>query len=663
MQTTYQQVQEILSQGNASLAEDKLRQLLQIKPKNIDFLSLLGRSLMMQNKNTEAKLVFKKIIKNKPHTASAFAELARLYLSERQANDAELAAKRAVEIDPTFSEAWHLLGNLLMQRGARKNAKNCFNKAELYDPFREQFIKVLPALHQNQFQQVEKICHEVLKQNKHHPQALYSLAIIAEQTGAFEEAVKILESGLKNAPYHTPMIERLVVNFALSGQLSEAIETAQMLQSIEPDSVRYKMLLASQLANAGRNEESLDYFDQVISLDPDNFNVHLERGHVLRYMGQRADCEAAYRKSLQLEKINGAAYWALAHLKSFRFSEADKINMQRLLDDKNLPKSQVSMASFSLAKYYEDKNDYESAFQYYQRGNQLKSNINITPENYQNIYQDHRVNFTEKTLVHQADPEPSGPTPIFIVGITRSGSTLIEQILASHTLIEGTMELYSLQRTVRRAKLSCVDNGLKYPQEVAKLNAQKLTSLGQSYLDETAIYRTGKPYFIDKLPLNFFDVGLIHMILPQALIIDARRHPLATGLSNYRQHYSQGYDYSYDLGHIGYFYNNYLKMMDHWNKVLPHKVLCVQYENMVLNTEEQVREILNYCKLDFEEQCLKFYENKRLVKTASSEQVRQPMNTKGLQQWRKYEKYLTPLKEALGKDTLERFEQWYKLTH
>ena len=326
---------------------------------------------------------------------------------------------------------------------------------------------------------------------------------------------------------------------------------------------------------------------------------------------------------------------------------------------KSVSKDQRCQAAFALAKGYDNDGDHEQAFRWYRKGNDLRPDIDFSPIKNREFCDTSIAEFDADMLASQADPKPTGPTPIFIVGMPRAGSTLIEQILASHSLIEGTMELMTLpnlERTIRIAGGKKFNKG--YPQSLRKLQSKELAAFGQAYLDETAIYRSSKPYFIDKLPPNFERVGLIHKILPQAIIIDARRHPLDCGLSAYTQHFAGGHEYSYKLEHIGHYFNGYLRFMDHWDKVLPGKVKLVQYENMVRDTENSVREILDHIGVDFEESCLRFFENKRAVKTASSEQVRQPIYTASVGRWRKVSNQLEPLIDSLGEQTMSRFQQY-----
>lgn len=647
---------QLLSTGQPAEAEQLLLNLLKEDATNTEAMALLGHSLQMQGKTLQAVQAFERLVQADVSSFQGYAELAGAYIANKQADLAERAYQRALELNSDFSEAWFFLGNLLMQTNDIQKAKHCFTQAERCDSYRPVFLEVQQALHKNDFHTAEKHCREVLNSHPHHSQALHTLAMLAEQRQAYEQAVNILQRGINYAPYHVSLWEALVKNLGHLGMHKEAISAAQKLQSFDPQQWRFAMLLAVELANAGQFEQSVLAYDQAVSLVPDNANVHLLRGHVLKTLGKREECEQAYRRSLALDKVNGTAYWALADLKSYRFSNEDRQHMQALLDDSAVAPAQAAQAGFALAKAYEDQHDFAHAFALYSKANALRPDVQFVPQDYAQSCSVVKQAFNAQVLSkHAAQPQTEQAVPIFIVGLTRSGSTLLEQILASHSCIEGTMELYCLPHTVRRAELVAKQKKTNYPEVMAQLSAEELLSLGQSYLQETAVFRQGKPYFIDKLPPNFHNVGFIHMILPQAIIIDARRHPLSTCLSNFKQHYAKGYDFSYDLQHLGFYYNQYLAMMDHWDKVLPGKVLCMQYENMVQDTETQIRRLLAHCGLEFEEQCLTFFANKRAVRTASSEQVRQPIYQQGMQQWREFEAYLEPLKAALGEQTLQRF--------
>ena len=650
-------VHALLSEGKARQAEKALRDILKSQKNNEDAQALLGHSLMMQNKNNEAISIFQHLTLQSPQSANAQSELASALLNTGKVDLAEQAFRKAVFIDPYYSDAWHFLGNLLMQKGEFDEGRHCFAQSEQCDPFKSYFEQVKQHIKQQHFHEAEKIARGILQQHPNHPQALHVLAQLAEQNKSYEQAVNILELSLKYSPYHVSLWELFSTNLAHLGLFDKAIIAAENVVKYNANHANAYMLLTTQLANAGKFEQSLSNLDKAIALSPNVANMHIQRGHVLKTLGQRQSCEEAYKTSLTLNKVNGTAYWALADLKSYRFSDNEKRNIKALLHDKNVSKAQAAQAGFALAKHFEDNGEFDQAFKYYQSANSLRPNTNYQARQYQKSCNIVQQNFCEKTLKSSSIKQHQ-VTPIFIVGLTRSGSTLIEQILASHSQVEGTMELYSLPRVVRKIELLAQNRGSSYPKIMSDLTPDELAHFGQLYLDETAIFRTNKPYFIDKMPPNFHNVGLIKMILPHAIIIDARRHPLSTGFSNFKQHFAKGYDFSYSLENIGHYYNCYLALMDYWDEALPNKVLRVQYENMVKHTQAQVEILLRHCGLDFEQSCLDFHKNKRAVRTASSEQVRQPINNKGMQQWLNFEQHLRPLKDALGEDTLLRFEEY-----
>ncbi|MEX0298188.1 MAG: sulfotransferase, partial [Kordiimonas sp.] len=412
----------------------------------------------------------------------------------------------------------------------------------------------------------------------------------------------------------------------------------------------------------GRHDLSLEAAEKsaacLDTTDTELGKIDLLRGHALKILGRRAESEAAYQACIKHTPGNGAGWWGLADLKNYEFTANEISSMQSLAESADDP-AQSCQAAFALGKAFENQGDMVAAFKWYKHANNIRPNTSFNAEKHKAFVKSLSANFKEALLSAQAVDLPKGPTPIFILGLPRSGSTLIEQILASHSEIEGTMELTTLPKLERRIS---IQGGRqfkeKYPHSLKRFTANELAHFGQAYIDETAIYRTDKPYFIDKLPPNYERVGLIHKILPQAIIIDARRNPLDCGYSCYRQHFAAGHEWSYSLEDIATCYNGYLDIMDHWDRVLPGKVTCVQYEDMIRNTEKTVKNLFKRMGLDFEENCLRFFENKRAVRTASSEQVRQPIYTKGMEQWKPLEKQLTPLIESLGDKTMKRFEEF-----
>jgi hypothetical protein len=412
--------------------------------------------------------------------------------------------------------------------------------------------------------------------------------------------------------------------------------------------------------HCGHYEHALESYETAKRLAGDSAGEHgdtdLLRGHVLKILGRYDDGIEAYRASIRRLAGNGAGWWGLADMKTYRFSDDDIAAMREIADDATVKAEQRTQAAFALGKSFEDRERYDEAFAWYRTGNALRTGVIFDPAvQHEGIAEIKRA-FDSEVVNVRASPAPTGPSPIFIVGLPRSGSTLIEQILASHSAIEGTMELATLPNLVRHITIEGGRRKQQYPASMALFTETELSSFGQAYVDDTAMYRTGKPLFIDKLPTNFDKIGLIHKILPQAIVIDARRHPLDCGFSCYKQHFAGGHPFSYDLVHIGHYYNSYLDLMDHWDRVLPGKVLCMHYERVVQETESAVRELLEHCCVAYEDACLRFFENRRPVRTASSEQVRQPIYSKGVSHWKRFERHLEPLIESLGEATLQRFD-------
>jgi len=450
--------------------------------------------------------------------------------------------------------------------------------------------------------------------------------------------------------------------YEVVGNYVAALQQARLLVKIKPDTANY-LALSRTCGHIGDHAGALSSAEKAASLldadSPERGRFDLLRGHALKILGRRAESESAYRESIRHTPDYGAGWWGLADLKNYQFTAEDKQIMEKLVGNNGAAMDQRCQAAFALAKAFENDGDHKRAFLWYKKANDLRPGINYSPAKHKTFCQECIKEFDSDMLAVQAKPEPAGPTPIFIVGMPRAGSTLIEQILASHSQIEGTMELMTLPYVERKLKI-CGDQKFNtyYPGSLRKFSQNELSAYGHAYLDESAIYRTSKPFFIDKFPPNFERIGLIHKILPQAIIIDARRNPLDCGYSAYQQHFAGGHEYSYNLDHIGQYYNIYLQFMDHWDDVLPAKVKLVQYEDLVGDTETSVREILAHIGVDFEDACLRFYENKRAVKTASSEQVRQPIYTKSIGRWQTVSEQLKPLIDSLGEQTMARFHRY-----
>ncbi len=410
-------------------------------------------------------------------------------------------------------------------------------------------------------------------------------------------------------------------------------------------------LKAAVLCRTGDYEPAIAIYDMLLAAHPEHAQVWLSQGHALKTAGQTARAIDAYRRCIAIDPDFGEAYWSLANLKTFRFDDDEIACMERVLARRDLSAEHRLHFAFALGKALEDRAEYQASFAHYASGNALRLarspyDANDTSARLARV----RETYTREFFAEREGAGFDAPDPIFIVGLPRAGSTLIEQILASHPHVEGTMELPEIIAITRTLREGATSRGPgAYHEPLARMGRDELRALGEQYIERTRVHRKlGRAFFIDKMPNNFAHVGLIHLVLPNAKIIDARRHPLACCFSGFRQHFARGQNFSYSLEDLGRYYRDYVALMAHFDDVLPGRVHRVVYETLVDDTETEVRRMLDYCGLPFDAACLRFFDNERPVRTASSEQVRQPIYRDGVDQWRHFEPWLDPLKDALG---------------
>ena len=658
----YESVKGLLQSNEFERAIVELESFLDAHSDDEVALSLYGTALLRHGDTDKALSAFKRIASLYPDVSRNHANVAFVAMKSGDNEQAIGSYENAVRISPDLYAAWAHLGKLYFDSGKFEAALNAAEKAENLNSL-EQDVRQMESLAQSQnFAKAEGIARSMLAKQPGHPNATYCLAYLAGSVGAHEEQADILNRGLDYHPANTRLRSALIGAYEAVANHAAALQQARLLVKTQPDSESYRVL-GRTCSHVGDYAGALSYAEKAASfLDEGSGELgkfDLLRGHWLKILGRRAESESAYRASISRTPDYGAGWCSLAELKNYQFTAEDKKIMENLAGKQNAPQEQRCQAAFALAKAIDNDGDHEQAFHWYKTANELRPGVVYSPAKHKTVCQASIAAFDSDMLAVQARPEPAGPTPIFIVGMPRAGSTLIEQILASHSQVEGTMELMTLpylKRTIRIAAGRKFNKN--YLQALREFSPAELSVFGQAYVDNTAVYRTSKPLFIDKLPANFERVGLIHKILPQAIIIDARRHPMDCGYSAYKQFFANGHEYSYKLDHIGQYYNIYLQLMDHWNSVLPGKVKLVQYEDMVRDTETTVRELLAHIGVDFEEACLRFYENKRAVKTASSEQVRQPIYTGSIGRWQTVSEELKPLSDSLGEATMARFQQY-----
>ena len=501
-------------------------------------------------------------------------------------------------------------------------------------------IEAAAALHDNRLDIAERILKPYLKEDPFDPKAIRMLAELAGRIGRWRDAENLLRRAVELAPGWIAARANLALVLGRTGRPAEAMALLDEILAEEPDGLGHWNLKAATLGRLGDFEEGITLYEDVLKRAPEQPRVWVSYGHMLKTVGRLADGIAAYRRAIALQPTMGEAWWSLANLKTVKFEGADIEAMQCALKAEGLSDADRFHLDFALGKAFHDAGRPDDAFAHYASGNALR--LKLAPYDHSRVSK--MVDRCIESFNADAFGHPAGceaPDPIFIVGMPRAGSTLVEQILSSHSLVEGTSELPDIPVLARKPGA--------YPDGILGASADDRLALGTEYLKRAAVQRrTGRPFFIDKLPNNWLFLPFILLALPKAKIIDARRHPLGCCFSNFRQHFAKGQDFTYDLADLGRYYSDYVRQMAHIDNLLPGRVHRVIYERMVEDTEAEVQALLDYCGLEFEPQVLEFYKNDRAVRTPSSEQVRRPIYRDATEEWLAYEPHLGPLKEALG---------------
>jgi tetratricopeptide (TPR) repeat protein len=550
---------------------------------------------------------------------------------------------------------WQRLAEQRRQAGDEAGADTAQAQALRASTSDPELIAAASALVEGDLPVAERLLRTRLKARPTDVPAIRMLAELAGRIGRYADAETLLRRALELAPEFHAARHNLAVVLQRQGKAEEALAEIDLLMAREPGSPGYRVLRAAILVRLGDYAAAIAVYEALLATHPQQPMAWMSYGHSLKTVGRQADSIAAYRRAIAQAPTLGEAWWSLANLKTVRFGANDIAAMEAALLEPELGEEDRFHLEFALGKALEDSADHARAFQHYARGNalrraQLDYDADATTANVAQV----KALYTQAFFAARAGMGCPAPDPIFVVGLPRSGSTLIEQILSSHSLVEGTMELPDIiamaRRLGERPKDGQKNDGrLRFADRVAALDAGALAALGAEYLERTRAQRkTGKPFFIDKMPNNFLHTGFIHLILPNAKIIDARRHPMGCCFSGFKQHFARGQAFSYDLTDIGRYWRDYAELMAHFDAVLPDRVHRVVYERMVAEPEAEIRALLAYCGLAFEPGCLNFHATERAVRTASSEQVRQPLYASGVDHWQHYAKWLGPLRAALG---------------
>lgn len=601
---------------------------------------------------TQAALdMLEPLVHRQPHSAAVHLEFGIALGEASRASEAVAAFRRALQLQPDWPDAWRLLADHLDAMDDRQGAdqaRSRYLRAATQDA---RLVRAGAALVENNIPVAEDLLRSHLKANPTDVAALRMLAEVAARLRRYRDAQLLLERCLELAPSFDAARHNYASVLIRQAKSAKALPQVERLLAQEPRNPAYRNLQAAVLAHLGDYAESIGVYEAVLAEFPQQPKIWMSYGHALKTARRHDDSVLAYRRAIVLQPALGEAYWSLANLKTFRFSDSDVLAIRAALGREDLSEEERLHFEFALGKALEDAAAYEESFAHYVRGNAIRRKLHpYRRDDNRRFVSRSKQFYTADFFAARSAVGARSADPIFVLGLPRAGSTLLEQILASHSLVEGTMELPDmpmLAHELESRETSQQPNG--YFQAQAALSAAELDALGERYLSGTQLQRkTQQPFFVDKMPNNWLYVGLIHLILPNAKIIDARRHPLGCCLSGFKQNFARGQTFSYGLEDIGQYYRNYVELMAHFDTVLPGRIHRVFYERMIVDTEAEVRRLLDFCGLPFEQHCLRFYENERAVRTASSEQVRQPIFTAGVDHWRHYEPWLGPLKEVLG---------------
>ena len=586
-----------------------------------------------------------------PREIEAQLILARALATQGNTDTAITMLREAAQSNPNAAHVWRELGDLQLMIGDAEGADASYARhilASVNDPL---LIEAAQALCANRLAIAERLLRDFLKAYPTDVAAIRMLAETGARLGRYEDAENLLARCLELAPGFRVARQNYATVLYRQNKAAEAIAQTDLLLKDDPRNAGLRALKAAALGQIGEYAEAVANYETLLADQPAQPKAWMSYGHALKALGRQEDCIIAYRRSIALLPQLGEAWWSLANLKTFRFASDDIPQMKAQLARDDMGAEDRWHLHFALGKAFEDEGNYQESFAHYRDGNRLRREaLDYDADDISDHVTRSRAFFTRNFFAERQDAGCRAPDPIFIVGLPRSGSTLVEQILASHSSVEGTMELPDIVSIARRlgGKMKRSDSSA-YPEMLAAIDPEALAKLGEEYISRTRIHRRlGRPFFTDKMPNNFAHIGLIHLILPNAKIVDVRRHPLACCFSLYKQHFARGQGFSYDLTDIGRYYLDYARLMAHFDFVLPGLIHRVCYEQLVVSPQYEVEKLLAHCGLAFEDACLEFHANPRPVRTASSEQVRRPLFTDSMEQWRHYEEWLEPLKSLLA---------------
>ena len=638
------EVDRLLRAGDNDEALAAVERLLEAHPDDPRVRRRQGFARIGRGEVDEGIRILRKVTEDKPEDAVSAYELGRGLVGAGRAGEAEAVLADLVGRVQGFTPAWFVLGDALVELGRNDDAVEAYRQGMANDPFRRQLDESKGAMRAHEHQKARRLLTEIVGRDAGHAEALAGLEALAMTDGDWIEAERIMLEIRRRTRYWPTMLLGLSQLYLMTSRFVEAAETLATLTAIEPRNVLAWNMRGTASEMLMRTDDASAAFRRSLEIEPRQPRAHVSAGNVLRVAGDRAGSEREYRKALELDPASGEAWWALSNLKNFRFSDEDLEQMEAALHRDSTSIHNAAPLHFALGKAREDRELFDQAFTHFAAGNRIQKQASgfdstIFEQEIDRLISVFGADLLERSL---GAADANGASPIFIVGMPRTGSTLVEQILATHSNIDATMELPFIGQYVREIAGREASIG-PYPESVGRLAPVDFRVLAQRYLDAAAPYRGAAPFFTDKAPENFVNIGLIAMLFPGARVIDVQRHPFDTCLSAFRQRFAIGGSYTYDILDLGRYYRGYRRLMRHWSNVLPSRVYALVYENLVTDPEPEIRRLLDFLGLEFESACLSPELTQRTIRTPSSEQVREPMSAHRIGYWRNYREHLLEL--------------------
>ena len=623
-------------------------------PDHIDSLYLAGVCSRYLKKYDESKKYIESLLSYAPDMGRAYQELAHINRDMGNEEKAISNYRQACELNPALLSSWVSLFEYFQKNNNKPASDHAIEQINKLKSLPNILLYIDQIMNEGRLGVAELKCREFLKKNPTHTYAMSQLSEIANRLGHFDDAEILLEKAVQFKPDDGELRMKYALILRKKQKFAKTMEQVNILCDKYPDNLAYQAQKASEIMQNGDHEDAIGLFDKILEKNPHNFSTYTSKGHAEKTLGRSEDAIKSYQSAYKIRPDHGEAFFSLANLKTYSFSDPELTNMKEQIQRVDLSLRDKAYFHFALAQGYEANKQYDDAFFHLKNGNQIKRD--------QSKYSIERMDDELQAQIDVCNEEffenigQGGNTtkdPIFILGLPRAGSTLIEQILASHSMIDGTLELPNILSLAQSLRGGDIYGKLgNYPKSMQNLTLDQRDDMGKKFIEDTQMHRDKAPMFTDKMPNNFRHIGLIHLIMPNAKIIDARRYPLDCCFSMFKQLFAQGQEFTYGLEEAASYYNSYVKLMDHWDQVIPNKVLRVNNEDVINDLEGQVKRILNYIEVPFEEGCISFHETDRSVRTASSEQVRQPINKKGMGRWKPYAKHLKPLVDTLDTSLL-----------